>query len=210
MHVITLPSRIWWRPTTLQSSKPNFLLKSSCSTENYIDNWPSAWVFTLFNVAISWQQNTAPYTYVHGVHKSCPLLQQETVPAVCMVNLQFRLCTSLIVRPTSMVFDLGTRLHVHMHIAAKKFLNRYSSIANKFSYWRISELSQYRSSIRTVSDQYAHIVSEQHEYQVLGLLLQNWYRSSLHAVGIRPLAKKFFCVPVYRSGSAWFQFLFIT
>ena len=39
---------------------------------------------------------------------------KRPVPGVHVVNLQFRLCTSLVPRPTIVAFDLGTRLHVRM------------------------------------------------------------------------------------------------
>ena len=70
------------------------------------------WVATLFCVAISWQLNAA--SYLHGVHKPCPLLREEAVLAVRVVNLRFRLCTSLATRPMIVASDLGTRLHVRI------------------------------------------------------------------------------------------------
>ena len=57
--------------------------------------------------------NAVPY--LCGVHKPCPLLREETVPAVHVVNPRFRLCDSLVPRPMIVVFGLGTRLHVRMH-----------------------------------------------------------------------------------------------
>ena len=39
---------------------------------------------------------------------------KRPVPAVRVVNSRFRLCTSLVPRPTIVAFDLGTRLHVRM------------------------------------------------------------------------------------------------
>ena len=53
-------------------------------------------------------------SYMCGVHKPCPLLREETVPAMCVVNSQSRLCTSLVPRPMIVVFGLGTRLHMCM------------------------------------------------------------------------------------------------
>ena len=53
-------------------------------------------------------------TYVHGIYKSCPLLREETMPAVSVVNTRFRLCTNLVLRPMIVVFGLGTRLFVRM------------------------------------------------------------------------------------------------
>ena len=38
----------------------------------------------------------------------------ETVPAVRVVNSRFRLCTSVVPRPMSVVFGLGMRLRVRM------------------------------------------------------------------------------------------------
>ena len=40
--------------------------------------------------------------------------RKRLVPTVHVVNSQFRLCTSLVPRPTIVAFDLGTRLHVRM------------------------------------------------------------------------------------------------
>ena len=51
------------------------------------------------------------FTYVSGVHKPCPLLREETVPAARSL---FRLSTSVVPRPMSVVFGLGTRLRVRM------------------------------------------------------------------------------------------------
>ena len=36
---------------------------------------------TPLSIAISWQLNAAPY--LCGIHKPCPLLREETMPAVC-------------------------------------------------------------------------------------------------------------------------------
>ena len=52
---------------------------------------------------------------LNGVHNPCPLLREETVPTVRVVNSRFRLCTSLVPRPMIVVFGLGMRLHVRMH-----------------------------------------------------------------------------------------------
>ena len=37
------------------------------------------------------------------------------MPAVCVANSRFHLCTSLIPRPMIVVFGLGMRPHVYMH-----------------------------------------------------------------------------------------------
>ena len=68
-----------------------------------------------FSVAMIWQLNAAPY--LCGVDKPCPLLREETVPAVRVwsTSSRFRLRTSLIPRSMIVLFGLGTRLHVCMH-----------------------------------------------------------------------------------------------
>ena len=53
-------------------------------------------------------------TCVVFIMKLCPLLREETVPAVRVVNSQFRWCTSLVLRPMIVVFGLRTRLRVRM------------------------------------------------------------------------------------------------
>ena len=58
--------------------------------------------------------------YLRGVHKPCPMLRGgKPVPAMRTAlgtaRWPFRLCTSLASRPMTVVFCLGTRLHVHMH-----------------------------------------------------------------------------------------------
>ena len=69
-------------------------------------------VCTLFSVAMSWKLNVA--SYLCGVHKPCLLIWEEIVPSRAVVNSWFRFCTSLVLRPMSVVFGLGMRLHVHM------------------------------------------------------------------------------------------------
>ena len=49
------------------------------------------------------------------VHKPCPLLREETMPALHVINLRFCLCTSLVLRQMIVVFGLGMRLYVHVH-----------------------------------------------------------------------------------------------
>ena len=61
------------------------------------------------SVAISGQLNAV--LYLCGVHKSCPLLREKTVPAV---RTAYRSCTSLAPRPIAVVFGLGTRLRMCM------------------------------------------------------------------------------------------------
>ena len=62
-------------------------------------------------MAISWQLNAA--RYLCGVHELCPLLREEIVPVVRVVNSR-GVCTSLVPRPMIVVFGLGTRLHIRM------------------------------------------------------------------------------------------------
>ena len=113
---------MWWRPTTLRSSAQNCLKPISwILITRRLTSWHRKLYWQLiiiasqllFSVAISWQLNAA--LYLCGVHKPCPLLRKETAPDARIVNLQFCLCTSVVPRLMSVVFGLGTRLHVHMH-----------------------------------------------------------------------------------------------
>ena len=62
---------------------------------------------------------------------------KRPVPAVCVVNSRFRLCTSPVPRPTIVAFDLGTRLHVHMRTKLENGVLRNGqptqSVVNGFS-----------------------------------------------------------------------------
>ena len=61
------------------------------------------------SVAISWQLNAA--LYLCGVHKTCPsATERDRVSRACGQLL----CTIVVPRPMSVVFDLGTRLRVRM------------------------------------------------------------------------------------------------
>ena len=53
--------------------------------------------------------------YLCSVHKPCPLLWEETVPAMHMVNSLFCLCTSLSPGPMIVVFGLEMGLYVRMN-----------------------------------------------------------------------------------------------
>ena len=78
-----------------------------------------------FSVAISKQLNAVPY--LRGVHKPCPLLREETVSAmrnILLVNSQFCSCTCLAPRPMTVVFGLGTRLHVRMRTKLENGVHR--------------------------------------------------------------------------------------
>ena len=57
-------------------------------------------------------------TYVVLINPA-PLLREETVLAKCVVNSQFRSCTSLISRQVIVVFGLGTRLYMRMRTNQK-------------------------------------------------------------------------------------------
>ena len=59
--------------------------------------------------------NTAPY--LHGVHKSCPLLWEKTLQAGCtQCLLAISLAHySLAPRPMTVDFGLGMRLNVHVY-----------------------------------------------------------------------------------------------
>ena len=92
------------------------------------------------------------FTYVCGVHKPCPLLREETVPAMHVVNSRFRLCTSVVPRQMSVVFGLGTRLHVCMLIdlnySQQDYLDRDTYTKNSVVPTRplcIATLGPYRS-----------------------------------------------------------------
>ena len=80
--------------------------------------------------------NGAPY--LCGVHNPCPLLQEETVPTVRVVNSRFRSCTNLIPRPMTAVFGLGTRLRVRMRTTLENDVlcngQQPQSVVNGF-YW---------------------------------------------------------------------------
>ena len=72
------------------------------------------------SVAISWQLNAAPY--LRGVHEPFPQPREETVPvdeSCWSTRAQFHACTSLIPKPTTVVFGLGTRLDVRMRTRLK-------------------------------------------------------------------------------------------
>ena len=60
-------------------------------------------------MAISWQLNAA--LYLCGVHKPCPLATGRDRVSRARGQL---LRTSVVPRPMSVVFDLGTRLRVRM------------------------------------------------------------------------------------------------
>ena len=57
--------------------------------------------------------------YPCGVHKLCPFQQKETVPAMCVVNLQF--ACALVSFPMIVVFGLGMGLHVCMCTKLEKW-----------------------------------------------------------------------------------------
>ena len=77
--------------------------------------------------------NAAPY--LCGVHKPCPLLREETVPAVRVVNSQFCLCTSLIPRPMIVVFGLGTRLTCTHAYKIRKWRSLQRTAATECCEW---------------------------------------------------------------------------
>ena len=53
--------------------------------------------------------------YLRGVHEPFPLPWEETVPALLTSQRsQFCMYTSLTPKPMTVVFGLGTRLHLHM------------------------------------------------------------------------------------------------
>ena len=62
---------------------------------------------------------------------------KRPVPAVCVVNSRFCLCTSLVPRLTIVAFDLGTRLHVRMRTKVENGILRNGqptqSVVNGFS-----------------------------------------------------------------------------
>ena len=62
---------------------------------------------------------------------------KRPVPAVRVVDSRFRLCTSLVPRPTIVAFELGTRLHVHMRTKLENGVLRNGqptlSVVNGFS-----------------------------------------------------------------------------
>ena len=118
---------------TLRSTMPEQLLSSGYATASQFTKAVSSY---FSQCSLSWKLNAAPY--LCSVHKPCLLLREETVPTVRVVNLRFRLCTSLVPRPTSVVFCLGTRLHVRMRTKLENGVlhNRQQpqSVVNGF-YW---------------------------------------------------------------------------
>ena len=70
--------------------------------------------FSLFSsIAISKQLNPEPY--LGGVHSISLAHYYRKRPCCVLVNSQFHMWTSPLLRPMNMVFGLGTRPHVHMH-----------------------------------------------------------------------------------------------
>ena len=112
----------------------NVLNFNPCST----DNWRllKLWVATLVSVAISWQLNAVPY--LCGLHKPCPLLWKGLCQPCAWLTHDFACAHSLVPRPMLMPFDLGTRLHVHMHTNLENGILHNGpppqSVANGF-YW---------------------------------------------------------------------------
>ena len=53
-------------------------------------------------------------TYIVFISLAQCRREEKTVTAMRTARWRFRLCTSLASRPMTMVFGLGTRLHVHM------------------------------------------------------------------------------------------------
>ena len=60
---------------------------------------------------------------------------EETVPPMRVVNSRFRLCTSLVPRPMSVVFGLGTRLHVRMRTKLENGIPSQRTVTTECCEW---------------------------------------------------------------------------
>ena len=80
-----------------------------------------------------------------GVHKPCPLPREETMPTVHVVTSRFRLCTSLVPRPMSMVFGPGTRLHVMWACIQHQKMASFAMDSNQCCEWLLIDQGEFEA-----------------------------------------------------------------